>query len=382
MSPGRYRLGLLAAVGLHLIVLAFFALEIIPQDYKREGYRFWFHQGGDGHGYHALALDLAYGDFEANKYPLGFPVLMLPFVWLIQPPTYERLVEPIALFWAVVMFPLGQLLLAHLALKLSGRRRVALLSVWLWTALPLLTYGVLRLIWNAAMAEIVAVHMPWAQMLSDGAATFFTLLALWLFLQARPRDYPPLWVALLGVTLGLLVLIRLSAVVTPISIGLWLLWERRWRVLISVTALALLIFAPQLLYNAAFFGHPLTTGYTALDALPPEGLFHLSYGLDAFGKIWARLGVATLLLLALGVAALGIALREVAGRDQAGAWLLAWWIGAYIACYSLYYYSWTGGLLRFLLPIYPALAFVAALTLERIAQARLTTHHATTVHRH
>lgn len=352
---------LLLAYALHLLILALFVLDVIPQEFHRAGYPFWFHHGGDDYGYVSLAQDLVSGDFRPNKYPLGFPLLLVPFLWIF-PQEHDALLQPVALFWALAMFPLAQRALFRLARRLLCSPGLALLAVLLWTGLPLLTYLALRVISSPVAAETSAVHLTWAQMLSDGPATFFTLLIFEGYFVIRERRYP-LWMgALLGLLCGFLMLIRLTGVLSLGVVFALLLVERRWRSAFIVGLFALLAFSPQMLYNARFFGGPLVSGYTVLDQLPPLGLFHPAYFQSALALAWGRMG----LLLPLAIVVSGVlfilGLLYLWRRSRTAALLAALWIGGYVGLYSVYYYSWEhgGGILRFWMPAYPGMAILAA----------------------
>lgn len=360
MTRRTYLLGLFAAVLLQYIILALYSLEIIPQQFNVEGHLLWFHHGGDSWGYYAQLQSLVRGEFTPNKYPLGFPILMIPFAAIMQPTHHNQLVEPVATFWAVVMFPIGQLVLATLAEKITKRRSIALLTVFIWTALPLISWAVLMIIWNPTMAEIVSVHLPWVQMLSDGPATLFTLLGFLVYWMARERDFPVHWVLLLGWVLGFLMLIRLTGALTVGAIGLLLLLENRWKPAIVMSVMVLIIFSPQMIYNYSFFDSPFTTGYNVLDEQPTNGLFNISYLLDASVKIWEDLGWLTFVALGIGGFISLWGLSILSKRYRFAVVLLVLWIVPYTALYSIYYYSWVGGFLRFLMPMYPAIALIAA----------------------
>lgn len=359
LTPRQFRWGLAAAYALHIVILALFVFEVIPQQYHAVGRPFWLHHGGDNVGYFNLARDLLEGTLQPNKYPLGFPILLVPFIAIFQPPDQQDLLEVVSAFWGIFMFPLGQLLLAWLARQLTGRRWLALCSVCLWTALPLLLYYGLRLVTTPAVAEVSAVHLMWAQMLSDGPATLFTLLVVVVFWAGRESGRAR-WALGLGALAGFLALIRLTSALTGGLVGLMLVWARRWQAALLVALSALVVFLPQMLYNGHFFGGPLTTGYQVLDEIPASGLFSPAYLTNAISAAWSRLGLLLPLLAAVGGGVVAIGLRFIWLRSRAGAILLLAWIVSYAGIYAVYYYSWTGGLTRFLMPVYPALAVVAA----------------------
>lgn len=363
---GRYRLFLALAIILHLFTLLLFAAEIIPQQTKQShrGW-YWFHHGGDEVEYYEQMLDLRSGELQASKYPLGFPLLMLPFSWVIQPPTLANLVQPIALFWSVLVYPLAILLLADFTERISGSKTTALIAAFLYAGLPLLAFVGFNLVWNAEMAEIIAIHMTWAQMLSDGPTAFFTLLAAWWYMRTRQGNYRARDVILLGILLGFIGMLRFTGLLIAFVVGGLFLLDKQWRMVILLVGISLLAFAPQMLYNLHFFGSPFATGYTALDRLPPEGLFSLTYLLDALAKIWQRLGLLALAAVIFGIGSLGLVLwrlRWIPGL-LVGGWLLS-----YLALYGIYYYSWTGALMRFLIPALPAFAVVAAVLIAWIFQ--------------
>lgn len=351
----------------HYCILILFTAEIIPQTYKRNGYIFWFHQGGDNYGYYEQTQSILLGDFRPNKFPLGFPILTVPLMALLQPASHDELVEPVALLWSVILFPVGQWLLARFAQYFSHKRAVTALAVWLWTLFPLLTYIGLRVVWNGQVAEIAAVHMTWAQMLSDGPAALFTLLCALLLLRAHQRRYPPAHVFLLGLLCGFLMMIRLTGVLTLGATALVLLATRRPIIIALFLGGALIGFGPQLLYNWHFFGGPLTSGYSVLDELPPDGLLSLTYLATAINETSARIGWLLPIGFVVACALFAYGLRLLWDGHRMGTAFIGLWITSYIAFYSVYYYTWTGSLFRFLIPVLPALAVVGAALLHRLA---------------
>jgi hypothetical protein len=178
-----------------------------------------------------------------------------------------------------------------------------------------------------------------------------------------------LWEILLGGLVGYLFILRYTAGMSGLLIGAFLAYGRQWRALVVVAVAALVVALPQLIYNAAYFGSPFVTGYTALDTLPPRGLFHLSYLTDALSKIEARLGGLFPLVVVGGIGLFAAALYLLYKRSAVAAWLVFTWIAGYMALYATYYYSWNGGLPRFLMPIYPAFGILGAVVLVSIWQA-------------
>jgi 4-amino-4-deoxy-L-arabinose transferase-like glycosyltransferase len=370
LSP---RLVLALLILLHLAVVSLYVAEVIPQQFNPPDHLFWFHNGGDNADYFRMAVNITHGQFEAIKYPIGFPLTLLPFIAIFQPRVQEDILQPVSAFWALVMFPVGQLLLYRLALLLTGRPSVGLWAVFLWTILPLPLHLALLVLTSPVIAETSSVHLIWAQMLSDGPATLLTILAFVLYCEWRARARTGgrsfRWALALGVALGALVLVRYTGALSGAVVVLLLLAERRWRALLTVGAAAALVLLPQLVYNLAAFGDPFTTGYTALDVLPPYGLFSLRYLTDAAGALGPTL-IPVVIGAALAGAAFALGTAALWRWQRLAAILTTLWIGGIVALYSLYYYSWNGGMFRFLMPMYPAAALVGAALVVSLASRR------------
>jgi CHASE2 domain-containing sensor protein len=129
------------------------------------------------------------------------------------------------------------------------------------------------------------------------------------------------------------------------------------------------MFLPQMIYNGAFFGGPLTTGYQVLST-SPDGLFSTLYLSGGLAKVWTRFGLWLLpgFLLLIGV--VGFGLVFLWRRDRIGALVVGLLIGSYAVVYSLLSFSWNGSMLRYLMPIYPAVAVLAAAATMEILSLR------------
>jgi MFS family permease len=360
LSKRQLRLGLLLVTIAHWCILGLYLFDVIPQQFHNPDSVFWLHHGGDDYGYVSLAQDISQLKFEApNKYPIGFPILLQPFVAAVGT-NHDDLLPVVALFWGAIMFPVGQWILAWIAERLLGKRWLALLAVGIWTSLPLVFYAVLRLVSNASVAETYSVHLTWFQMLSDGPGTLFTLLAVAVWLHLRTRSQPLYWSLLLGGLVGFLILIRLTGALMLGVIGFLLLYERRWRELVLILLAAFVVTTPQLFYNWHFFDNPFSTGYTTLDEVPPDNLFNLKYLVDGLRDLGRQRQIMVGIALILVVGISGPLLIAFSRRERLYALTLVLWAGSYVALYSIYYYSWTGGVARFLMPAYPAAAVLAA----------------------
>lgn len=367
LTRKQLNLALLALYLLHLTILSLYVFEIIPQRFHTPERPFQMHQGGDNEAYFNLSRDLLTGTPQPSRFTLGFPLLLTPFLVIFRPQDQQEILQVVAAFWGIAMFPLGQWALAWLAERLTGSRALALLSTFLWTMLPLVFYGIFRtlsLIYVAdsfaVLAETTSVRLTWAQMLSDGPATLFTLLLLVVFYRQLEGEDRVWWAVGVGTLAGFLVMIRYTGALTGLLIGFILLAQRRWRIAAVVAVSGFVMLLPQMIYNWAFFEGPLTTGYQAFYNAPPDGLFNTLYLSDGLAKVWTRIGLWLLPAILLSIGVVGFGLVFLWRHDRIGALVVGLWIGSYTVVYSLLFVSWSGALLRYLMPIYPAVAVLAA----------------------
>src|ERR1041385_3490311 len=109
ISQRQLKLGLVIAVVFQLLVVALFFFDIIHDPNHQPG-RFIFHHGGDENDYFALARSLLTGTPIDSKYPLGYPLLLIPWIIAFRATIPSDVIQPVALFSALVMFPLAQII--------------------------------------------------------------------------------------------------------------------------------------------------------------------------------------------------------------------------------------------------------------------------------
>jgi hypothetical protein len=355
ISPRTFRLGLLIAVALHLIIVALFFTDAIRDEYHIPG-TFNFHNGGDQSEYFEFARSILRGEPARTRFTLGYPLLLAP--WLVAFPTANALTMTgyVAAFNALILFPVSQVVLAWLGVLWLRSRTRALIAVLIWTLLPLALYLFMAVIGRAGLGAIWAVHLPWLQMLSEPPTTFLTLISFVLLVLVinEPRL---LTTIALGFVCGVLILIRMNAALSVLAIGAVLLLRGRWRELLIVGALIGATFTPQLIYNAVNFGNPFSTGYAVIDTAPPYGLFSTAYLLEA---LTGRVGGILALGIFAGVVLFPAGILRIWRINQDAAISIGIWIVAYLGFFSLYFHTWDGGITRFLIPMYPAVGLFAA----------------------
>lgn len=362
MIPASFwRFGLLVSLALHLLIVVLYIVDIVPQDTHPE--TLIFYHGGDEVHYFDLAQGFTQGEIRESKYPLGFPLLLLPFLWLTGADIARDLIPTVALFHALVLMPASILLFSRLLEKIWGRAWCSLIVLMGWVSLPLLMVIAMSAIGRGGLGGDRAVAQVGLQMLSEIPALFLTLLAmLWLSQWSDRLEHVSLakW-ALLGLVCGVLMLIRLNGLLTLLlACGLLALW-RQWQAALIVGIVASVVMLPQLAYNQHFFGSPFTSGYQVLDELPEGGLMNPRHLIDGVARVisgrWLIIGATAALVGVMGLSIGTWALWRT--QPRISLIILGWGI-SYVAFFSIYWYSWIGGLQRFLTPAYPALVVLVA----------------------
>lgn len=356
-SPGLVPRTLLIPIALHFVILALFFFDVIRDPYHQPG-TLLFHHGGDDREYFKIATLLLQGNVPETQYTLGYPLLLVPWIVVLRPSVITELTGPMVVFHAGILFPLTQIILYHLTFRLTRQRLIAWLAALFWALMPAALYAGVATIHSPDLAAIWAVHLPWLQMLSDPPSAFLTVLSFWMLFRcldsARPSQQI-FWAELVGMVAGIAVLTRMNSLLTVGATILILVLARRWLNAIIVGTIMLLIFSPQVLYNLHFFGSPLTTGYQALTT-PPQGLFNLSYPLNILTSKYSVLAIAGVIGLVLFLA---LGLRMLWQTNRFGAIAVGAWVVGYLIFFSLYYYSWDGGMTRFLIPAWPWLLLLS-----------------------
>lgn len=343
---------------LHIAIVTMFVFGFFPSSVPLATPFDWINVGKDSYCYWQTTINLMSSQLLPTKCQLGFPILLLPFALITS--NHDVGLPVVVFFWTIVAFPFAQWLLY----KISGN----FLSVFIWTLFPLAAFAGLKIIGDP-FAEIQAFWLTWAQMLSDGPATLLTLINMFILFELRKRNYSAGVTILLGVMLGFLGLVRLTGFLIIIPIVTVFLWDRQIKKLMLVSFTAFLVFSPQLIFNNLVFGGPLQSGYTNLSAVPSTGLFNIIYPLSSLGRGFERLGVKFLLIILAGSAFLIAGIISLWHKTKVLAVVIGLWVVSYLILYGCYYYTWTDGPARFLLPSYPGLAIIAAVFLTKIYSA-------------
>jgi len=212
----------------------------------------------DEEEYFRLAFSLARFSPVDSYRTLGFPILLLPFIWLSQANSFDQLLLPVAIFHACVLAPASIILVALIAKRLTKEWKIALLAASIWTIFPYLVYIFVHS--NPSFCKDVPAmrmaHQMWLQALTDPPATFFILLAIYTFLISLDKKnviYP----LLTGISFGWATLIRPGNVIMAVLFLSFYLYERKLKHLILFVSSSFFILLPQFIYNWLFYGSPL-----------------------------------------------------------------------------------------------------------------------------
>jgi len=309
----------------------------------------FFHHGGDEYLYFTLAKSLVDLRPVQSMYPLGFPMILAPLIYLFKATVPNDILIPSVVINALIMFNLSIILVALIAEKLTRNKLISLLSATLWTFFPYLSLLMIN--------RYEFIHLMCVQELSDPPSMFFSVLATYIFLLSRERN-GRLLAVLAGAMIGFASLIRISNLLLVAVFIFMLIYEKRFKNLAYVAVTAFLVFSPQLIYNSLFFGSPLAFGYQYyLEPGLIETGGHLVFSLAYFPSFFARTIIQTPLVF-LSALLGSILLYTYAKRKIETIMLLCWQL-SYQVFYSFYWYSeWT--MWRFIMPAIPALCVLAS----------------------
>lgn len=217
----------------------------------------YFHQGGDQLSYFAMAKSFA--DLKPVKtfLPVGFPLLLTPFVIASGADRWEELARPVLYFHSGLAL-LSIWIIGYLAFFLTGRTLISAGAAFLWAIHPYLMYAAFGLHPNAQILRTVYVdHAMWFPMMSDPSSVFFVLLATLLFFKSITQKK---YVYFSGLCIGMAILIRLPNVVICGILGAGYLFKKDFSALVKFGFCSFLVFLPQLFYNYYCYGSMLDFG--------------------------------------------------------------------------------------------------------------------------
>lgn len=331
----------------------------------------------DEEEYFKLAFSLARFTPIDSYRTLGFPLLLLPFIWISKASSLNQLLLPVAIFHSCVLSPIAVILIALIAKWLTKEWKVALLSATIWTLFPYLVYVFIHT--NPSYCEDVPAmrmaHQMWLQSVSDPPSAFLVLLAIWTFLVSLEKKsiiYP----ILIGVSFGLATLVRIGNGGLAILFLLFYLHKRKLKSLFLFISSSFFIAIPQFIYNWHFYGSPIKfTTFFAIEKSyadefsklinqPPLEAFSLGNFFFSLQQIILKFPFVILLFVFIIFLVIIYTLFKLYREYRRAAVTLILWILPYFFIYSIYSHFYKS-IFRFLMPIIPALIIIISIALRR-----------------
>lgn len=195
---------------------------------------------------------LVYG--HPPTYPLGYPLLIVPFLWIFGV-SVQSAVLPCAVLGALTVVLLFEFV------KERSNTHAALFA-----------------------AAFMLFSSHWAMssvLMSDVPALFFMLLSIYAFVKYLETE-KPMFIYLFYPALGVACLIKYVSFMVVIILGLHMILSGKMHFLRKKELwfglpIFLLVLLPQLIYNSIYFKSPFQTGYSALHQQSYEGLKLFSF---------------------------------------------------------------------------------------------------------
>lgn len=192
---------------------------------------------------------------------LGFPIFLVPFIWIFRAEVIEDILLPVVLFHSVLFFGMSVLLVASIAKTLSNEnKKVALLSTGLWVILPYLIYLIVLFNPRLACLDITqkrTFYLMWTTLLDDPLYSFLIILGVYIFIKSLNHRDKISYSILVGILFGFASLVNpLTSTVIGISFILIFLFMKYIRAFTYSVITFGMFGIPQLVYNWYFNGSP------------------------------------------------------------------------------------------------------------------------------
>lgn len=311
----------------------------------------YFHQGADQLSYFVMAKSFV--DLKPVKtfFPVGFPLILTPFVIVNGANEWEDIARPVLYFHSGLAF-LSIFIIGYLTFFLTGRTLISAAAAFLWAIHPYLMYAAFGLHPNARILRTIYVdHAMWFPMLSDPSSVFFVLLATLLFFKSITQKK---YVYFSALCIGTAMLIRLPNIVICGILGAGYFFKKEFSAAVKFGLCSLLVFLPQLFYNYYCYGsmfdfgsearfvadsHRITVVFGVENLIAYAQLLGGKYSLFTWSMISAGLLVPFTVIY----------LR----KSQRFSWVI---ITVLITGYVLFYLTWWGFKYfpyRFIMPVIP-----------------------------
>ncbi len=218
-----------------VILIRFFCLflalnDIPPTNIGQLQEKWWAGQGGDSYSYFKSAKSLLANDFLPGAHPIGFSLLLAPFIVLFQADSIDEIAKAVNIFQGVFLYSLAVILIYFLAKSVLVKKYKALIISALFLIYPYLFYYFFHFFAkdNALIARFTVRRFKQLMFLgvfSDALSMVLMLASLLLLLKIlKDKRDKILSALLLGIISSWAVVTRLpNAVIIPFySLILWI----------------------------------------------------------------------------------------------------------------------------------------------------------------
>ncbi|MCD4762212.1 hypothetical protein K8R32_04620 [bacterium] len=145
-----------------IIIIRIFCVWLAAHDMpytgaSEKGMDWWAVHGGDGAGYFQSAKALLSWDFLPKASPIGFPLLLLPFLILFGTSAIQSIAVEFMIFQSIIMYAIATLLVFKLAQRMLKNKKKAGVVCGLFLVYPYLFYFIFSLMPANKIIELYLV---------------------------------------------------------------------------------------------------------------------------------------------------------------------------------------------------------------------------------
>ena len=321
-----------------IISVILFYNGIPPNLFHEWGLTYLIHQ--DQFEYFRVALNFSKLQFTETHYPIGFPLLLVPFIYTFHANTLADIFMPVSVFNSIFLYCGSILLIYGIANRITGDNKISLLASTLWILLP-----------------YKLPHGMWVYVLSEPPMIFVMLLAIYIYLRGRESESAslknPFFV---GMLTAFGVMFRIPTALFVLFFALMYVFERKFKHCIIFLASALVFLIPQFIYNNIGYHSVAKTGYTVSHSA--THLFSINYVVPFFDQILHNNWIYSLFGL-LVFSTIGILYLFITCKNKFKVFFLASWLYSFFAVFSVMTFG-PADPGRYCMPSYPAVVICIA----------------------
>lgn len=360
----------LALVIVIRIFCVWLAANDIPYTGAREqGMDWWAVHGGDGNGYFQSAKALLSWDFLAKAAPVGFPLLLLPFLIMFGTSAIQSIAVEFMIFQSIIMYAIVTLLVFKLAQRILKNKKKEGAICGLFLVYPYFFYylfallvpenEVIRLFFISRFKQLMFLTIH-----SDALSMILMIGSLILLIRIIEGKTDKREIFLLGFISAWAVIARLqNALILPLYTVLLWLGEKYKQTIIFITgALPLLLWQ---LYVNLMSNRELFSSAYGLKKGPNKDIDMIS--VDYFFRLFTypyRYNPALLIPLFFGMAIMGVGIYRLIKKEKKLGYILASYL--FVNSFFIMFLEPVFRNPRYFLPVIPVIIIILYIGIEEI----------------